>query len=421
MKNTAVLVQPRVSFIDKWCRSVLYQKLAGIKEGYLEIEDAYLSSGEVHHFGQPGHELTAKIKIQDPEVFSKLVLGGSIGSGEGYMAGEWEVSDLTQLIRIFVRNREVLQDLDGTWASLSGVVQRLAHRLKENSVRGARKNIRAHYDLGNDFFALFLGQSWMYSSAIFLNEQMSLEDGQYEKLDRICRKLNLKPDDEVIEIGTGWGGFALHAAKHYGCKVTTTTISKKQFDLAKARIQEAGLEGQITLLDQDYRVLQGKFDHLVSIEMIEAVGLNFLGTFFEKCFSLLKPTGQMLLQGITIRDQYYEAAKQNVDFIQRYIFPGSAIPSVGSLTEAIAKHTNFQLVHFEDFGASYAKTLNTWRERLKANHGEVLRLGYSESLYRMWLFYFSYCEGGFLEKSIGVMQMHLKMPRCLKENSCSVY
>jgi cyclopropane-fatty-acyl-phospholipid synthase len=283
-------------------------------------------------------------------------------------------------------------------------------------VNGARKNIEAHYDLGNDFFELFLDSSFLYSSGVFKREDSSLEEAQIEKIDRICRKLKLKPSDHLIEIGTGWGAFALHAAKHYGCRVSTTTISKNQFEMTRARIKEAGLENQIELLYQDYRKLEGRYDKLVSIEMIEAVGLDHLDGFMKKCSDLLKPDGLALIQAITIREESYEEAKKSVDFIQRYIFPGSGICSIGSIQASVAKGTDLSLTHLEDFGTHYARTLHEWAKRLESQHETLLKRGYSEELYRMWQFYFSYCEGGFLERSIGVAQLLYAKPRSTHED-----
>ena len=414
MNQSTVVERTTLQPLDKICRVILFKKLSLLEEGRIEITEDYNGSDCVQILGtqdQSVDQLVVRLTFKNPGAFSRITLGGSIGAGESYMAGDWECSDLTTLVRIFVRNRHILEDIDGSWAKLIAPTQKLFHWLRKNSIRGAKKNIQAHYDLGNDFFELVLGPSWMYSSGYFLKPESTLEEAQFEKNDRICRKLNLKPDSHVLEIGTGWGSFAIHAAKHYGCKVTTTTISRRQFELAKRRIAESGLESHITLLEQDYRLLTGQFDFIVSIEMIEAVGLNYLETYFEKCSSLLKPNGQMLLQGITIRDQFYETAKNNVDFIQRYIFPGSGIPSIGSLNQAIANKTDLQLIDLESFGSHYARTLRLWNERLSSNKREIKQMGYSEDLYRMWKYYFAYCEGGFMESSISVMQMHLSKPK----------
>jgi cyclopropane-fatty-acyl-phospholipid synthase len=339
-----------------------------------------------------------------------MALGGSIGAAESYMEADWDCDNLVSLVRIFVLNRDILNALDAGAGALFSPFAKLSHRLKKNSLSGSKDNIRAHYDLGNDFFSLFLDSTLMYSSGVFLKADSTMFEASTEKNDRICRKLNLKPSDHILEIGTGWGGFALHAAQNYGCRITTTTISQKQYELAEKRIREAHLQDRITLLLKDYRLLEGTFDKVVSIEMIEAVGLDHLETYFEVCSRRLKPHGQMLLQAITIRDQYYDQAKNNVDFIQRHIFPGSGIPSVHAMSDAIKKKTDFKLDNLEDIGIHYAKTLRSWSDSLRERKAEVLSLGYSDELYRMWQFYFAYCEGGFREKSIGCAQISLTKP-----------
>ncbi|MBC7753330.1 MAG: class I SAM-dependent methyltransferase [Moraxellaceae bacterium] len=406
--NTHARSEPALGFIDNIIRSLFLKKLSTIQNGQLEIIECFNGFEKHHIFGTKtlNQDLHGTIKVFNPQFYSRILFGGTIGAGESFMDHDWESPNLAQLIQLLARNRELQTGLDTGLGWLMAPGRKIYHAFNRNSMSGAKKNIHAHYDLGNDFFKLFLDQNWMYSSAIFKSEETSLDEAQFEKVDRICRKLRLKPTDRVIEIGTGWGGFALHAAKHYGCHVTTTTISKQQYDMAVERINQAGLSDRVTILLQDYRLLEGTFDKLVSIEMIEAVGLNFLDTYFAKCSALLKPQGEFLLQAITIRDQYYEAAKQSVDFIQRYIFPGSGIPSIESILMSTSSHTDLQLAHLEDFGLDYAKTIHIWNERLIANRNQILQQGYSESLYRMWQFYFGYCEGGFLERSIGVSQFH---------------
>ncbi|MBU6154472.1 MAG: cyclopropane-fatty-acyl-phospholipid synthase family protein [Bdellovibrionales bacterium] len=401
-----------MNLIEKTCRKILYSKLSGLTEGFLEFEEAFLKGhSKVHSFGNPGSSLKARLRILNPDAYPKMVFSGSVGAGEAYFLNEWDCSDLTSMIRILLKNREILESIDHGISAIQNPLQKIYHGLNRNTVKGAKKNIEAHYDLGNDFFELFLDPSFLYSSAIFRSPETSLQDAQIEKIDRICRKLELKPDHHVIEIGTGWGAFALHAAKHYGCRVSTTTISKNQFEMTKKRIMDAGLQDRIQLLYQDYRKLEGTHDRLVSIEMIEAVGLDHLDEFISKCSSLLKPEGSALLQAITIREESYETAKRSVDFIQRYIFPGSGICSIGSIQSAVARNTDLSLSHLEDFGTHYARTLREWSKALQANHKELVARGYSEELYRMWQFYFSYCEGGFLERSIGVAQMLYTKPR----------
>jgi len=336
--------------------------------------------------------------------------GGSIGAGEAYMQGYWTTNDLTDLVRLLVLNREVLDGMETGLARLTVPAQKVLHWLNRNTQEGSRRNIAAHYDLGNDFFKLFLDETMMYSSAIFERPNMSLHEAQVARLAHICRKLDLKPTDHLLEIGTGWGGLALHAAKHFGCRITTTTISREQHALAVERIQATGLSDRITVLLSDYRDLTGQYDKLVSIEMIEAVGHQFFDTYFSKCGALLKPDGMMLLQAITIADQRYEQAKRSVDFIQRYIFPGSCIPSVAAMTDSIARASDLRLFHLEDIGPHYATTLRKWRENFFANIAAVRALGYPESFIRMWEFYLCYCEGGFTERVIGDVHMLLVKP-----------
>jgi cyclopropane-fatty-acyl-phospholipid synthase len=416
MKLVSAIPASSLKLTDQICRNLLFKKLTKLSEGCIEIVELF-RGGQNFIFGNPKTpaHLRTEVRILNPHAYSRIALGGSIGTGESYAAGEWECEQLANLIRVFVRNRSLLMELDSGWGAITAPISKLLHRLRKNSIAGSQKNIHAHYDLGNDFFSLFLGKTWMYSSGVFLSPASSLDDAQTEKIDRICRKLNLSPEDHLVEIGTGWGGFAIHAAKKYGCRVTTTTISREQYEFTKQRITAEGLEDRIELLFRDYRLLEGQYDKLVSIEMIEAVGLDHLNIYFEKCSSLLKPEGQMLIQGITIRDQYYASAKKSVDFIQRYIFPGSGIPSVESISRAVTKNTDLQMSHLEDFGAHYAKTLKLWSDQLKSKRNEVLKLGYPEELYRQWQFYFGYCEGGFLERSIGVMQMLLLKPKAHRE------
>lgn len=406
-----------LALMEKLCRAALFKKLNLITKGRIEFKEDFLGHNQILEFGESREEavIKARVRILNPRAYSRIVFGGTIGSGESYMLGEWESEDLTQIVRIFAGNHQLHTNMDTGLGALLLPFQKLFHFLRRNSISQAEKNIHAHYDIGNDFFELFLDSSYMYSAAIFKSAHTTLEEAQFEKLDRICKKLNLGPNDHIIEIGTGWGSFAIYAATHYGCKVTTTTISKQQFMLAKERVEKLCLSDRIELLFCDYRLLTGTYDKLVSIEMIEAVGLENLPEYFAKCSSLLKPNGQMLLQAITIRDQQYESAKRSVDFIQRFIFPGSGIPSINSMINATTAVSDFQIAHLEDFGPHYARTLNEWSRRLKANHLKVLQCGYSETLYRMWQYYFSYCEGGFHERNIGVSQILLLKPEVKRE------
>jgi len=360
--------------------------------------------------GDPEAELKCTIEVFNPDLWRMATFGGTVGAGESYMEGHWRASSLTTLVQMFVRNRDIMDQLERGTARFAEPFLKLFHWVNRNTKSGSKKNIAAHYDLGNDLFELFLDETMMYSSAVYSDAGDTLATAAVNKLDRICRKLNLGPDDHVLEIGTGWGGFAMHAATHYGARVTTTTISQEQFDLANKRIAQRGLQDRITVLLKDYRELDGQYDKLVSIEMIEAVGHHFLDTYFAKCSQLLKSSGMMLLQAITIEDHRYQNALKSVDFIKRYIFPGSFIPSVSAMVGSAARATDMRLFHLEDIGPSYALTLKAWRERFQANLGRVRALGYPERFIRMWDYYLCYCEGGFLERSISNAQMLLVKP-----------
>ena len=403
----------RPAALDKLARRIVLSHLAKLQEGRIVVTE----NGERTTFGQPTSEfpLTAELRVLNPRFYNNIVFGGSIGAGEAYMHGYWACGELSDLLRILIRNREILEQVDSGLARLSGPLLKLFHVLNRNTRRGSRRNIEAHYDLGNDFYQLWLDPKMMYSCAYFETPVTALEDAATEKLDRICRKLDLSADDSLIEIGTGWGGFAIHAARHYGCHVTTTTISRQQYDYAKQAILDAGLEDRITLLNKDYRDLEGRYDKLVSIEMIEAVGHEFHGTYFRKCCDLLKPDGQMLLQAITIADQRYDQYKTGVDFIKRYIFPGGCLTSVTDMTRVMTRHTDMRVIHLEDIGPHYATTLRHWHDRFFARIDEVRELGYSETFIRMWQFYLSYCESAFIERAIGDVQMLITRPGARRE------
>jgi len=352
--------------------------------------------------------LAATVRIHDARAYTEIAFGGSVGAGESFMAGDWSTDDLTALARIFLANRSVLEGMDRGIARLAAPARRVLHALARNTRKGSRRNIAAHYDMGNDFFELFLDPTMMYSCAVYDRPGMTLQQAQVAKLDRLCRKLDLKPTDHLLEIGTGWGAMALHAAQNYGCRVTTTTISKQQHALARERIDAAGLADRITLRLDDYRDLDGQYDKLVSIEMIEAVGHHYFETFFRRCSELLKAGGTMALQSITIDDRYYAAARDSVDFIKRRIFPGCCIPSIGSLTSAMHRASALRIVDLEDIGPHYAPTLAAWRENLFAQAARVRERGYSDTLLRMWHFYLSYCEAGFAERTLGNVQFVLQ-------------
>jgi cyclopropane-fatty-acyl-phospholipid synthase len=388
-------------------REAVLRQLERLEFGNLRLVDGE----ETFSFGSGrSGEHTATLNVFDHRFYGEIAFGGSIGGGEAYMQGYWRCDDLVSLVRLLLRNRHVLDGMEGGLAVLTRPLQKVYHWINRNSRDGARRNIAAHYDLGNDFFALWLDETMMYSSAIFPKPEMSLAEAQRFRLDRVCRKLELGPGDHVVEIGTGWGGFALHAARHYGCRVTTTTISGEQYDRARQRVQEAGLQDRITLLKEDFRDLRGSYDKLVSIEMIEAIDHGLFDTFFSKCSELLKPDGAMLLQAITIADQRYEQYRKSIDFIQRYIFPGSGLPSSAVISAAVADNTDMRLLDLEDIGLHYATTLKHWRRKFNARLDEVRAQGYPERFIRMWEFYLCYCEGAFLERAISDVQMVFTKP-----------
>lgn len=386
----------------------LLGQLTRLNYGHLSLIDGE----ERYEFGAVGADSSprATVRVHQSEVYRQMALGGSVGSAEAYMDGAWDCDDLVSLIRILVRNRDVVDNMEGGMARLATSALRLWHGRRRNTRDGSRRNIAAHYDLGNEFFELFLDPSLMYSCAIFLDETESLEVAQQRRLQRICTKLDLKAGERVVEIGTGWGGFAIYAARHHGVHVTTTTISQRQHDLARERIDRAGLGDRITLLLQDYRDLKGRYDKLVSIEMIEAIGHQYLDTYFSKVSRLLEDHGAALIQAITIEDHRYQRALTDIDFIKRYIFPGSFIPSNSAMLGAVARSSDMRLTHLEDIGPSYALTLRAWRERFVAALPQVRQQGYSEAFIRMWTYYFCYCEGGFLERSIGDVHLLLSKP-----------
>jgi len=393
----------RAPFAARLVRS----RLERISSGSLLV----LDGPSRHVFGVANSALPpATVQVLDARFWSAVMRNGGIGAGEAYAKGWWSSEDLTAVIRLFVRNREALAGVEGGLARISQPLRSLAHALRRNTLRGSRANIAAHYDLSNDFFRLFLDETMTYSCGIFARPDSSLREASLAKIDLICRKLELGPSDHLLEIGSGWGALAIHAAREYGCRVTTTTISREQRALAAERIRAAGLEGRITLILEDYRRLRGSFDKLVSVEMIEAVGHQYFDEFFRRCGALLRPEGRMCLQAITIADQHYESARRSVDFIQRHIFPGSCIPSVTALCASLTKASDLRLVHLEDIGPHYVRTLAQWRGNLRARWAEARALGFDEELLRLWEFYFCYCEGGFTERHISDVQMLLERP-----------
>ena len=393
---------------EKIAREAIFRLLSKLQVGSLTLHEGPCS----HHFGSidKPHEPQAEVHIHSPAVYSQMLTGGSIGSGEAYMKGYWSSPDAMDVMRIFSANLVLLNKFDASQSVFVKLALKIAHRFNRNTYKGSQLNIAAHYDLGNEFFQLFLDPTMMYSSALFSDKSASLEVASETKLDELCQQLELKADDHLLEIGTGWGGMAIHAAKNFGCRVTTTTISQEQYDFASARVSEEGLEGQITLLCEDYRNLTGEYDKLVSIEMIEAVGHDFYQNYFRMCSGLLKPNGKMVIQAITMADQRYKEARDSVDFIKRYIFPGGCLPSVAVMAQHIARDTDMQIVHLRDITNDYAETLAHWRQRFLANLEAVRGMGFSEEFVRMWDFYLCYCEGGFRERVISTVQLAFAKP-----------
>lgn len=391
-----------------WARSMILKHLGTMQRGQLVIKE----NGEKIVYGDQSDnvELVAELTIVDIDTYSALALNGVIGAGESYMEGHWTSPDLVKVIRFFVINMQTLDAMDGerTWLSRMGMW--LLDRVNRNTIARAQKNISAHYDLGNDFFSLFLDQTMMYSSAVFADEKISLYEASNAKLETICQQLKLNADDHLVEIGTGWGGMAIYAAQNYGCRVTTTTISQEQFDFATQRVNDLGLNDQVTVLMQDYRKLTGRYDKLVSIEMIEAVGRQYFSEYFSRCADLLKPDGLMLIQAITIADQRYDQATKAVDFIQRYIFPGGCLPSVNIIGHHVASNTDMMIISLSDIGRDYAITLERWREQFLEKLETVRSQGFDERFIRMWEYYLCYCEGGFRERVISTAQIVMAKP-----------
>ncbi len=396
--------------IDRIARRLLEKKLAGMKRGEIRLR----STGETKTFGTPA-DLTANLQVRRPEFFRKAVLGGTLSVAESYIQGDWDCDDLTAFFRIFVRNRKSTTRLDSGLSKLLKLTHKFYHWAHANTQAGSKANIAAHYDLGNDFFSLWLDETMAYSSGIFRSNRSTMAEASTEKFDRICRKLDLDSSDSLIEIGTGWGGFAIHAARNYGCHVTTTTISKEQAAIARARIDEAGLSDRITLLQSDYRDLTGQYDKLVSIEMIEAVGQKYFDTYFGKCGELLKPDGSMVIQGIVMPERGYAQYSKSVDFIQRFVFPGGFLPSNAAMLESAGRATDLRLVHLEDFAPHYARTLRLWRQAFHERLDEVRAQGYDEAFIRLWDYYLCYCEAGFEERYIGVVQAQFDKPLCRRD------
>ena len=391
------------NWIDKRCRTLVHSVFSKLSYGQLHVVE-----GSTHHyFPSPIKEedLKAKIIIHDISLYRDFVKGGSIGVAEAFIAGKWTSPNLTNVIRVFAKAQQATDSIENNKSWLNKLKNTISHWQNRNTQSGSKRNILAHYDLGNELYTRFLDPSMMYSSAVYPNANATLAEAQQYKLHTICEKLSLNENDHLLEIGTGWGGLAIYAAQHYRCKVTTTTISDAQFDYAKQQVEALNLGDKITLLKKDYRELSGTFDKVVSIEMIEAVGYEYLPSFFQQCNDRLKAVGKLLIQSITIADQRFDYYKNNVDFIQRYIFPGGFLPSINTLSQHITQHSSLVMESLDDIGLDYARTLAHWRKNFLGSWSELTHLGYDDTFKRLWLYYFAYCEGAFLERSTSTIQL----------------
>ncbi|WP_192022312.1 SAM-dependent methyltransferase [Shewanella sp. WPAGA9] len=414
MENTATganLAQATIS--EGFAKKILLKALTYLSDGYLTIvsSDDQASAEQSVSFGNFDSDLHATIQVSHPSFYKQIIWGGSIGAGEAYIQGHWSSPDLTKVVQLFARNLALLDNIERYFSWFSVGVNRIKHVFNRNSTSGSKRNILAHYDLGNAMYEQFLDKEMLYSSALYPHNSASLEEAQLHKLHTICERLDLKPGQTLLEVGTGWGALAIYAAKHFDVNVTTTTISDAQYEYAANRVEQEGLSDRITLLKQDYRLLTGEYDRVVSIEMIEAVGHEYLPSFFKKLETLLKPEGRMLIQAITIADQRYDSYRKGVDFIQRYIFPGGCLPSVSEMNKHVAKQTDMVVWSIDDMGKDYAQTLLHWHQRFDHAQQKVKQLGYGEDFIRMWKFYLSYCEGGFLERTTSAVHLVAVRPK----------
>lgn len=403
----SVGTQNTSSWFEKRCRSLVHSVFSNLSYGQLELVETSHSQffPELSQSNSKKDIIKGKIHIHDMSVYKDFVKGGSIGVAEAFIAGKWSSPNLTNVIRIFAKAQQLTDKLESKKSFFNKIKNAITHWQNRNTQSGSKRNILAHYDLGNELYTRFLDPQMMYSSAIYPSPTTSLEYAQLYKLKTICERLSLTKDDHLLEIGTGWGGLAIYAAQNFGCRVTTTTISDAQYEYAQQRVKALNLEHKITLLKKDYRDLTGTYDKVVSIEMIEAVGYEFLPSFFEQCNDRLKEGGKLLIQSITIADQRFEHYKNNVDFIQRYIFPGGFLPSVNVLSEQLTESSEMVIEGLHDIGLDYAKTLADWRSSFLDSWTELTQFGYDEQFKRLWLYYFAYCEGAFLERSISTVHL----------------
>lgn len=405
----------RPSLPERLARRLVLRDLRDLSGGHLTVREELPDGASFVRLGEDGRDgLSAEVRVRSPDFWTRIARGGSIGAAEAFVEELWTTPDPTAVIRLVARNPSINHRLERGLAAWLQRAYRRWHADRANCRDGSRTNIAAHYDLGNDFFSRFLDESMMYSCAVFPRPDAGLAEAQEAKLDLICRKLALRPEHRVVEIGTGWGGFALHAARTVGCRVWTTTISAAQRAEADRRIREAGVEDRVTLLPHDYRDLpgelgEGRFHRLVSLEMIEAVGEGYLNAYLESCARLLRPDGLGLLQAIVMAEDQYPTYRRSTDFIQRYIFPGSFLPSVRDLRRRLDA-TSLSLVQLDDLTAHYPPTLRAWAQNVCHRYDELRAQGYSEDFLRLWHYYLSYCEGGFLERTIGDVHLLLAGP-----------
>lgn len=411
-KVSSLRVQERTSWFTNFYKKLVFKAFSSIETGQIVL----VENNQQSVFGDVSSELKVTVTVNDNAMYKAFALSGSVGAGESYILGQWQCDNLTRLIEIFAINQDQLDAFEKKFAFFSNIAHRIKHIKNKNSYAGSKKNIVAHYDLGNDLYESFLSKEMLYSSAVYPTKDATLEQAQQYKLQRICEQVELQQGDTVIEIGTGWGAFAIYAATHYDCHVTTTTISDEQHDYVANKVKDLGLESKITLLKQDYRLLTGKYDKLVSIEMIEAVGHEYLPSFFTKCGELLKDNGAMLIQAITISDQRYQHYLKNSDFIQQYIFPGGCLPSLNEMSEQIKNNTDMNIHTINDIGAHYARTLADWRERFIASWPKLDSNKFDDRFYRLWLFYLAYCEGAFRTRATSTVHLMARKPRFTSSN-----
>jgi len=398
---------PLPTVFERSCMNLVISLFDKIHEGGLTF---HLPDGSERHFGDKHSQLQSRMIIHDYRFFKDAVLGGDIGLGEAYMEGLWDTDDIPLLFSVFIKNRRALANGQMATAWLTRQKDRLLHALRANTLVGSRRNIGEHYDLSNDFFKTFLDPTMLYSCGLYRDENDTCEDAQHNKLQSIIKKADITPADHVLEIGCGWGGFAMEAAGITGCRVTGITVSEEQYQMATERIRQAGLQDKITILLKDYRQVSGLFDKIVSIEMLEAVGHRYLGKFFKTCDNLLKPSGKLVIQVITIPDQRYEDYRRTSDWIKKYIFPGGHLPSVTALAETVTRHTGLLMENLEDIGTNYALTLKDWRESFTRNMDKISALGFDDVFRRKWIYYLAMCEAGFRERAIGDIQVVFRKP-----------